>query len=194
MNSVIIPAIEASDIPYGKFKILFVNVFTILYKAATLSPRKLGLDLRTINKALENSCCNTLLLHLHIIFVSVIILAKFVFGYVGLAANIIALFPILAEDFGDLLVPSIYAQFVENIIFTTLEVIIGGITVRYCLPCKIPLFSIFVAKNIIQITVGIAALNMYTDLHQSLMYHIEETDSDIAADEKELFLKKESFI
>ncbi|XP_054081523.1 uncharacterized protein LOC105217822 isoform X2 [Zeugodacus cucurbitae] len=92
MNSVVIPAIEASDIPYGKFKILFINVFTILYKAATLSPRKLGMDLKTINKALETSCCNTLLSHLHIIFVSLLILAKFIFGYVGLAANILALF------------------------------------------------------------------------------------------------------
>ncbi|XP_014085544.1 uncharacterized protein [Bactrocera oleae] len=190
MNSVV----EASDIPYGKFKILFINVFTILYKAATLSPRKLGLDLRTINNALENSCCNTLQSHLHMIFVSLLILAKFIFGYVGLAANIIALFPILSEEFGDLLVPSIYAQFVENIIFTTLEVIVGGLTIRYCMPCKISLFSIFLAKNIIQITVGISALNIYTDLHQSLMYHVEGTDSDIETNETELFLKKESFI
>lgn len=67
-------------------------------------------------------------------------------------------FPILAEEFGDLLVPSIYAQFVENIIFTCLEVIVGGLTVRYYMPCKLSLFSIFLTKNIIQITVGIWAL------------------------------------
>lgn len=62
------------------------------------------------------------------------------------------------EEFADLLVPSIYVQFVENILFAIMEVIVGGITVRYFLPCKIPLFIIFVTKNIIQISMGIAAL------------------------------------
>ncbi|XP_053968582.1 uncharacterized protein LOC128870009 [Anastrepha ludens] len=158
MDTVVISKIESWDIPLGKLRILFINIFTILYKAATLNPRKLRTDMKIIYNVLKRSCSNTILSEFYILFVSLVIFAKFLFGYVRLAANIIAMFPILAEEGRELLLPSILAQAVENIFFCALDVIIGSITVRYFIPCKFPLFVIYVAKNIIQVSIGLSVL------------------------------------
>ncbi|XP_036327862.1 uncharacterized protein LOC118740423 [Rhagoletis pomonella] len=191
------PKIQSCDISYGKFKILFINVFTILYKATTLCPFKLGNDLKLVQNVLGKSCCNTILAQLFILFVTLVIFAKFLFSYLGLAANIIALFPILVEDAPDLLLPSIFSQIIENILFCVLDILIGGITVRYFIPCKRPLLVIFAIKNIIKLTVCISALNTYIDLYNNLKDRVDDNESIALLQpmvESELFLRKESLV
>lgn len=73
----------------GKFKILCINIFLILLKAATLSPYKLQADLHEVDYTLQNNCnlCHRVL----VVIISLYLEVKFIMGYITLAANIIAM-------------------------------------------------------------------------------------------------------
>ncbi|XP_067636875.1 uncharacterized protein [Eurosta solidaginis] len=151
-----------------------------------------------IHKMLGRSRRTGLVAHFYIGFVSLVLFAKYFFGYVRLSANIVAMFPILAEEGPELLTPSILAQAVDNILFSSLDIIIGCVTVRYFMPCKFTIFMIFLTKNFIQISIGIAILNIYRDFYNNLKYHIVDTDTNTLLEktdkEKELFVRKESLV
>lgn len=74
---------------FGKFKILCINIFLILFKAATLNPYKLQEELEEVDYILQNNCdlCHRVL----VIFISLYLEIKFVMGYITLGANIIAM-------------------------------------------------------------------------------------------------------
>lgn len=72
-----------------KFKVLCINTFIILLKAATLNPYKLQKDLDEVDYLICRNCdfCN----RISIILISVYLEINFLMGYVTLAANVIAL-------------------------------------------------------------------------------------------------------
>lgn len=74
---------------FGKFKILCINIFLILMKAATLNPYQLQQHLEEVDYTLQNNCnlCHRVL----VILISLYLAIKFIMGYVTLAANIIAM-------------------------------------------------------------------------------------------------------
>ena len=72
-----------------KFKVICINTFITLLKAATLNPYKLQKDLDEVDYIICSNCdfCN----RISVILISMYLEINFLMGYVTLAANVIAL-------------------------------------------------------------------------------------------------------
>lgn len=77
------------NIELQKFKIICINTFIALLKAATLNPYKLQNDLEEVNYTICSNCdfCH----RISVILISLYLEINFLMGYVTLAANVIAL-------------------------------------------------------------------------------------------------------
>ncbi|XP_068152290.1 uncharacterized protein [Drosophila tropicalis] len=157
------------DISYSKLKILFINVFCMLYKAAALNIYRLYADLREA-KTLINSSKQELWIRQAFIFLLMgLILLRFVLCFVGLASNIVAIYPILTNAQPEMLLPTIIVQSIDNVILNVYEVILGYGCLTYLYPYSLSLFIVFLAKMSIKIIGSLSILNIYTDQQTRLI-------------------------
>ncbi|XP_065354975.1 uncharacterized protein LOC135949364 [Calliphora vicina] len=156
------------NLEFGKFKILCINIFLILLKAATLNPYQLQQQLEEVDNTLQNNCdlCHRVL----VILISLYLEIKFIMGYVTLAANIIAIFPILTDDLPHLLLPALIAQSIDHIALNFSEIILGFFTTKIVASYNMSVFIVLMLNKLFKITFAITALNIYSDYYQQLKF------------------------
>ncbi|XP_046804292.1 uncharacterized protein LOC124419345 [Lucilia cuprina] len=154
------------NLEFGKFKILCINIFLILLKAALLNPYQLQAELQEVDFILQNNCnlCHRFL----VIFICLYLELKFIMGYITLAANIIAIFPILTAQLPHLLLPALIAQTIDHIGLNFFEIILGFCTTKIIAIHNMSVFVILVLNNLFKISFAITALNIYSDYYQQL--------------------------
>ncbi|XP_073824416.1 uncharacterized protein [Musca autumnalis] len=162
-----------SDVDFGKLQILSLNVFIILFKATSLNPYRLQRNLEEVEFYLSKPCDSSFLLCHHVLvwLISLLHISKFVAGHVTLAANIIAMFPILTEALPHLLIPPLLAQAIDHILLNAVEVLLGYLTLYYYAPTvnsKVSILVIFLTAMTIKIVIAICILNIYSDFYQHL--------------------------
>ncbi|XP_013102338.2 uncharacterized protein LOC106083695 [Stomoxys calcitrans] len=166
------------ELEYGKLQILSLNIFIILFKASTLNPYHLKANLEEVEVSLRKTCDQSSLLanHILILLISILLMVKFLAGYLTLAANVIAMFSILTEALPHLLIPPILAQAIDHVLLSLLETILGFFTLYYHHAAtangKVGVLVIFLTSMTIKIGAAIATLNVYSDFYQHLKYPI----------------------
>ncbi|KAM7364225.1 uncharacterized protein ACRADG_000801 isoform 2-T2 [Cochliomyia hominivorax] len=79
-------------------------------------------------------------------------------GYVTLAANVIALFPILTDDMPHLLLPALIAQSMEHILLNFTEIVLGFFTTKIIADYNMSVFVLLAISKFLQIVFAITAL------------------------------------
>lgn len=79
------------DMSYGKLKLLFINIVSVLYKATSLNVHRLHLDLREVKLLVNAAKQEIWIQEIFIFLISGLILLRFVMCFVGLASNIVAM-------------------------------------------------------------------------------------------------------
>lgn len=79
------------DMSYGKLKLLFINIVSVLYKATSLNIHRLHPDMRDVKLVVNAAKQETWIQELFIFLISSLILLRFLLCFVGLASNIIAM-------------------------------------------------------------------------------------------------------
>ncbi|XP_058974140.1 uncharacterized protein LOC109612846 isoform X2 [Musca domestica] len=162
-----------------KLKILSLNLFVIMFKATTLNPYRLqrnleeNFNIKKVEIYLSKPCGSSFHLCHHVLvwLVSLFLVSKFLAGYMTLAANVIALFPILTEALPQLLIPPLLAQAFDHILLNSIEVVLGYLTLYYFAPTtnsKVSILVIFLTAMTIKIVIAIGTLNIYSDFYQHL--------------------------
>lgn len=82
---------------FGKLKILFINIFAILYKATALNVHRLHSNLRQVNVVVNASGTEELWTgEIFTTLISGLLVMRFILCFIGLASNIVAM---LVEGF-----------------------------------------------------------------------------------------------
>lgn len=77
---------------FGKLKILFINIFAILYKATALNVHRLHSNLREVKVVVNKSGTEELWSsELFSTLISGLIVMRFILCFIGLASNIVAM-------------------------------------------------------------------------------------------------------
>lgn len=79
------------DISYGKLKLLFINIVSVLHKATSLNVHRLHLDLREVKLLVNAAKQEIWIQEIFIFLISGLILLRFLMCFVGLASNIVAM-------------------------------------------------------------------------------------------------------
>ncbi|KAM8705746.1 hypothetical protein ACLKA7_010104 [Drosophila subpalustris] len=143
---------------YDKLKILFINIIAILYKATALNVHRLHSDLREV-KLVVNTCKQEIWIpQLFIFLISGLLLMRFLMCFMGLASNIVAIYPILTNSQPELLMPSIIVQILDNVALNIYEIVLGYACLKYLHPDSFAVFVVFLVKMIIKTTCCVSAL------------------------------------
>ncbi|XP_030375901.1 uncharacterized protein LOC115625127 [Scaptodrosophila lebanonensis] len=157
------------EVSYGKLKILFFNIFAILYKAAALNIYRLHADLREAKVVVNASTKQDVWIReVFILLISGLLLTRFLLCFLGLATNIIAIYPLLTNTQAELLMPTIIVQCIDNVVLNIYETVLGYCSMVYLQPNSMAVFAVFLAKMMVKIICCISVLNTYADQHHHL--------------------------
>lgn len=157
------------EMSFGKLKILFINIFAILYKATALNVHRLHSNLRQV-KVVVNTSGTEELWSSEVLstLISGLIVMRFILCFIGLASNIVAMlvgsfrvkpndipffvssYPLLTNSQPELLMPTIIVQIIDNIFLNIYEIVLGYACIKYLYPESYAVFVIFLAKMMIK--------------------------------------------
>ncbi|XP_075145334.1 uncharacterized protein LOC142220213 isoform X2 [Haematobia irritans] len=182
-----------SEYEFGKLQILTINIFIILLKASILNPYHLKMHLE---EPIDPS--SMFWHHILVLLISILLIIKFLAGYTTLAANTIAIFPILTEALPHLLIPPIIAQTLDHVLLNLIEILLGYFTLYYYAPTtnsKVSVLVIFLTCMTMKIVAAIATLNLYSDFYQQLKTpkYLLATDSEESLEQNDKFLNIQTF-
>ncbi|XP_017967923.1 uncharacterized protein LOC108659484 [Drosophila navojoa] len=165
------------DMSYGKLKLLFINIVSVLYKATSLNVHRLHLDLREVKLLVNAAKQEIWIQEIFIFLISGLILLRFLMCFVGLASNIIAIYPILTNSQPELLMPTIILQILDSVALNIYEIILGYACIKYLYPQSISVFVVFFAKMIIKTICYITVLNLFSEKQHEIMSHMTYTEN-----------------
>ncbi|XP_055907537.1 uncharacterized protein LOC129942565 [Eupeodes corollae] len=155
----------------SNLKVLFLNIFLVLFTAARSSVRILQLNLIEIETTIKNVGLKIPLVpEVLTLILSCFVVFKFILSYLSLAAHIVALYPILNYELNDLLIPTIIMQAIQNILLNLGELWCGYIICHNYLDKDSTACSIFYIKILAKCTLGIIVLNVFWNYYSSLRY------------------------
>ncbi|XP_043652615.1 uncharacterized protein LOC122619633 [Drosophila teissieri] len=157
-----------NELSAPKLKLLFINVFLILHSATYLNVYRLYADLKNVKAGVDGSNEEIWIREIFIFLISVLIVIRFCLCFVGLAANIVAIYPILTNSQAEMLTPTIIVQAIDNVILNLYEIILGYGSLCYLYPESTAVFIFFVMKMGVKIVCSISVLNIYSDQHNHL--------------------------
>ncbi|XP_060647062.1 uncharacterized protein LOC132785092 isoform X1 [Drosophila nasuta] len=163
---------------YFKLKIIFVNIIAILYKATALNVHRLHSDLREVKVVVNTSKQEIWIRQLFIFLISTLLLMRFLMCFVGLASNIIAIYPLLTNSQPELLMPSIIMQILDNVALNIYEIVLGYASLKYLHPESFAVFLVFLTKLIVKTSCCVSALNLYAEKHHQLTTESGTLDSE----------------
>ncbi|XP_037711861.1 uncharacterized protein LOC119548591 [Drosophila subpulchrella] len=157
-----------NELPHTKLKLLFINIFAILHSATYLNVYRLYADLRNVKVGVDGSGEEIWIREIFTFLISGLIVVRFSLCFVGLASNIVAIYPILTNSQAEMLMPTIIVQAIDNVILNLYEIILGYGSLCYLYPESTAVFIFFILKMGIKIACSISVLNIYSDHHTHL--------------------------
>uniref|UniRef100_A0A6P4E614 Uncharacterized protein LOC108037037 isoform X1 n=1 Tax=Drosophila rhopaloa TaxID=1041015 RepID=A0A6P4E614_DRORH len=157
-----------NELSYTKLKLLFINVFAILHSATYLNVYRLYADLKNVKAGVDGSNEEIWIREIFTFLISGLIVVRFFLCFVGLASNIVAIYPILTNSQAEMLMPTIIVQAIDNVILNLYEIILGYGSLCYLYPDSTAIFIFFLFKMGVKIGCSISALNIYSDQHNHL--------------------------
>ncbi|XP_020813410.1 uncharacterized protein LOC110188179 isoform X1 [Drosophila serrata] len=167
-------------LPNSKLKVLFMNVFFILFSAANLNVYHLYADLKSVKVQVDSSTQELWIKEIFIFLIGGLIVVRFLLCFVGVASRVVAIYPILTNSQAELLMPTIIVQAIDNVILNLYEIILAYCSLCYLYPESTAVFVIFLSKMLLKIACSIAVLNIYSDQHNRLASFVsfnEESNS-----------------
>ncbi|XP_017104869.1 uncharacterized protein [Drosophila bipectinata] len=157
-----------NEIPYSKLKLLFISVFNILHNAAYLNVYRLYSDIRSVKVEVDNSEQEAWIREIFTFLVTSLVVVRFLLCFVGLAASIVAIYPILTNSQAELLMPTIIVQTIDNVVLNLYEMMLGYGSLCFLYPTSTPVFVFFLVKLSLKIALSISVLNIFSDQHSHL--------------------------
>ncbi|KRF82946.1 uncharacterized protein [Drosophila virilis] len=167
----------AQIMSYGKLKILFINIIAILYKATALNVHRLHSDLRETKVLVNSAKQEVWIRELFIFLISGLVLMRFLMCFLGLASNIVAIYPILTNSQPELLMPTIIVQVLDSVVLHIYEIVLGYSCLKYLYSQSFAVFAIFLAKMAIKATCCITVLNIYSEKHHQMTTNVAYTEN-----------------
>ncbi|XP_017062123.1 uncharacterized protein LOC108102030 isoform X2 [Drosophila ficusphila] len=149
-----------NEFSYTKLKLLFINVFVILHNATYLNVYRLYGDLRNVKDEVDGSNEEIWIREIFTFLISGLIVVRFLLSFVGLASNIVAIYPILTNSQAEMLMPTIIVQAIDNVILNLYEIILGYGSLCYLYPESTAVFIYFLFKMAVKIVCSISALTI----------------------------------
>ncbi|XP_017083652.2 uncharacterized protein LOC108116349 [Drosophila eugracilis] len=169
-----------NELSYSKSRLLFINTFAILLNATYLNVYRLYADLNNVKEGVDGSNEEIWIREIFTFLISGLIVVRFLLCFLGLASNIVAIYPILTNTQAEMLMPTIIVQAIDNVILNLYEIILGYGSLCYLYPESTSVFIFFLFKMSVKIACSISVLNIYSDQHNHLVNLVsfnEETHS-----------------
>ncbi|XP_032593139.1 uncharacterized protein LOC116805426 [Drosophila grimshawi] len=167
---------------FGKLQLISINIIGILFKASALNVVRLHSELREVRGLVEAAKLESWIHEWFILLISGLILLRFLSCFLGLVANIVAIYPILTNSQADLLRPTIIVQIFDNVVLNICEIVLGYGCFKYLYSESFSIFVIFLAKYIFKSTCCLLVLNLYSIKHHQLEMSVTHAENGASLD------------